>query len=104
MERPGALGENVHVDARRAGARFVTRRRTIDSGGSARSCDIGAFLKSSVERPRQKADASVANPARSFSSRLRKTASRMESSTADCGMTGAGRAADGEGAFGAVAL
>jgi len=48
-------------------------------------------LKSLVERPRQKAEASVANPARSRSSRLRKTTSRIESRTGDCGITaGAG--------------
>src|SRR5512138_3521356 len=92
MGRPGALGVKVQVDARRAGVRAVVRRRTIPSVGSARSCDVDAFLKSSVERPRQNADASVEKPARSLSSRLWKTISRIESRTGDCGTT-AGRAA-----------
>src|SRR5678815_3323547 len=87
-----ALGANVHVDARRAGVREADTRLTIPSGGSARSASVDGFLKSSAESPRQNADAKVEKPARSCSRRLRKTTSRMESSTGDCGMTGAGRA------------
>src|SRR5687768_18120430 len=83
--RPAVFPEKVQVDARRVGVRGEATRRTSDSEASARSADVGAFLKSSVDRPRQNADASVAKPDRSRSSRLRNTTSRIESSTGDCG-------------------
>src|SRR5215207_9976005 len=93
--RPGVLGEKVQVDARRVGVRGDATRRTSDSDASARSADVGAFLKSSVESPRQNADASVANPERSRSRRLWNTTSRIESSMADWGTVMGGRAAGG---------
>src|SRR5688572_15570113 len=95
--RFGVFPENVHPDALRAGARDVATRRTIDSEASTRSATLPALLKSLFARARQKADASVASPARSRSSRLRKTASRTESRTAPCGTP-----APGEVGFGAV--
>src|SRR3954469_17719655 len=99
-----ALGVNVHVDARRVGVRGADTRLTIPSGGSARSARVDGFLKSSAESPRQNAEAKVENPARSCSRRLRKTTSRMESSTGDCGITGAGRVTGGATVPGAAVV